>query len=411
MTATPTFILRQPISERHVQAIWYDRSLRPEGLHTVRGIPVRVIDPGIWNVEAGPDFRSAVLEVGPDAQRLTGDVEVHLHPSDWRAHGHSNDLAYAHVIAHVTWHAHPARSPQTDGLPARCLQICLGDFLRTKPSFSPEAIDLSVYPYAHFPAAPRPCHAFFARDPDRLVTLLSLAGRTRLAAKASHFTARFLRTGDPARVFYEETFAALGYKHNVKPFRKLAEILPWHELPANPDAASAALTCAAKMSVAQTAAWHTAHVRPANRPHHRFAAAAALFAGTASTLLPRLKTLDLRTRAGQKDACLILSADGLLGFRRTAALLANVLVPFALAADWLHAPPDWLFPEDLCAPMRLTAFRLLGRDHNPALYAGNGLLLQGLLHVHRAFCLQAHPDCETCALLQSLQNNAQRKDV
>ena len=42
--------------------------------------------------------------------------------------------------------------------------------------------------------------------------------------------------------------------------------------------------------------------------------------------------------------------------------------------------------------------RLFGRDHNPALYAGNGLLVQGLIQVHRAYCLAAHPDCSACPL-------------
>ena len=66
---------RAPITERHVQAIWYDSSLRPAQLRTVRGGEVRVVDPGIWNLESGPDFRHAVLELGRDRRRVEGDVE------------------------------------------------------------------------------------------------------------------------------------------------------------------------------------------------------------------------------------------------------------------------------------------------------------------------------------------------
>ena len=61
---------RRPISERHVQALWYDGALRPKDLRTTDGLSVRVIDPGAWNVEAGPDFSHAVLEVGPARRRL-----------------------------------------------------------------------------------------------------------------------------------------------------------------------------------------------------------------------------------------------------------------------------------------------------------------------------------------------------
>ena len=117
---------RRPISERHVQALWYDGALRPKDLRTTDGLSVRVIDPGVWNVEAGPDFSHAVLEVGPTRRRVVGDVEIHLHPSDWHAHGHSSDPAYESVIAHVTWYAAPP-DPALDGPPAHCLRFCLGD--------------------------------------------------------------------------------------------------------------------------------------------------------------------------------------------------------------------------------------------------------------------------------------------
>ena len=62
------------ISERHVQAIWYDGALRPEGLRTADGAPVRVVDPGRWNLEAGPDFRDAVLEIGDEVTTIGGIV-------------------------------------------------------------------------------------------------------------------------------------------------------------------------------------------------------------------------------------------------------------------------------------------------------------------------------------------------
>ena len=73
----------KPITERHVQAIWYDAALRPKNLTTRRGSEVTVVSPGEWNLEAGPDFRNAVLEIGKERRRVVGDVEVHLCPSDW----------------------------------------------------------------------------------------------------------------------------------------------------------------------------------------------------------------------------------------------------------------------------------------------------------------------------------------
>ena len=390
----------RPITERHVQALWYDGALRPKHLRTTEGVPVRVIDPGTWNVEAGPDFYHAVLEVGSARQRLAGDVEIHLHPSGWRAHGHAADPAYARVIAHVTWYAAPP-DLERDGLPASCLRICLGDFLRTRPDFSPDEIDLSAYPYAHIPDTPRPCERLFARNPDLLLAVLRQEGVRRLEMKARRFKAAFVRQPDRAQAFYAETLAALGYKQNAEPFRRLAEMLPWRELPENQEAAIASLSCVAEMAVPTVAAWRWSNVRPANSLKRRIAAAASLFAGTCPSLLERLDACDLTTHAGQRAACDVLCASGLLGARRAAAILANVIVPFALAEGRIGSVPTDLPPEETNATVRLTAFRLLGRDHNPALYSGNGILLQGLIQLHRDFCLSAHPDCASCLLVKS----------
>jgi hypothetical protein len=57
--------------------------------------------------------------------------------------------------------------------------------------------------------------------------------------------------------------------------------------------------------------------------------------------------------------------------------------------------------------MRETANALFSRDHNPALYAGNGLLQQGLLQIHHDFCLNARAGCANCALAQALAARGQ----
>ena len=397
---------RQPITERHLQALWYDDALRPKNLRATDGTPVDVIHPGVWNLEAGPDFRKAVLEVGADRRRIAGDVEIHLHPSDWQTHGHAANPAYAQVVAHVTWLS-PARSAPSDGLPPGCLRICLGDFLRARPDFSPTEIDLAAYPYARLPATPRPCEDVFACAPDRLLAILRTEGTRRLEIKAQRFVAVLAREPDRAQIFYAETLAALGYKQNTAPFRKLAQLLPWRELPSSRDAALSSLSCVAEMGVARLMDWQRASVRPANTPERRLATAAALFAGSYPHLLQRLDACDLLVREGQRAACRILCESGLLGANRAAAILANVLVPLAYAEGRLARLPDTLLPEDINATMRLTAFRLLGRDHNPALYSGNGLFLQGLIQIHHTYCLNVHPDCGTCTLSDDI---AQEKD-
>lgn len=111
------------------------------------------------------------------------------------------------------------------------------------------------------------------------------------------------------------------------------------------------------------------------------------------------RTLRPRNLATRRGMTVAMCGERLIGRGRAAAILANVILPFALAEGRVNGVPAWLPPEDVSAPMRLTAFRLFGRDHNPpAFYAGNGLHLQGLLQIYRDHCLQHHPDCHDCRL-------------
>ena len=62
-------------TERHLQCVWADSSIRPRQLLSAAGEEVDVLSPGEWNLEAGPDFLDAVLVIGPHRRRVTGDVE------------------------------------------------------------------------------------------------------------------------------------------------------------------------------------------------------------------------------------------------------------------------------------------------------------------------------------------------
>jgi len=400
--------MENPITERHVQALWYDGSLRPANLRTWNGTPVRVVDPGAWNLEAGPDFRRAVIEVGRERARLAGDVEIHLRPSDWVAHRHASDPAYSGVIAHVTWAAGPPPGG-ANGLPRGCVSICIGDTVLTRSDFSPYEIDLGAYPYAKLPAGPRPCELALAGRTDFALSLVRAAGERRLEFKARRMKSLLVRRGSREQVFYEETLAALGYKYNAFPFREIAAAMPWCELPEDAGLAFESLMTVAEMKAGDAMPWRCANVRPSNSPGRRLAAAAALFARGPS-LLDDLDACDLSTRSGLKEAMRILrdqppgACAPSIGQGRAAALVANVLLPLAMAERRLRRFPDRLPPEDVSAPVRLAAFRVFGRDHNPALYSGDGILVQGLIQIHREFCLAAHPDCGSCRFVSHVMN-------
>lgn len=392
---------REPLTERHVQAMWYDRDMRPERLVSRRGEEVRVVDPGSWNLGPGPDFLGAVLEVGAERRRLKGDVEVHLAPSDWETHGHGADPAYRGVVAHVTW----GFGPEPPTLPCGAVSIWIGRFMLARPGFSPEQIDLGAYPFARLPTTDRPCFRLLGERPELARRILAEAGRARLAAKARRFAAVLLaRPGERRQIFYEELMHALGYTRNAVPFRRVAEAVPLAVVEAEPENAAAAFLAAAPF-----AGVRRYPVRPRNAPDARLRAAARFLSSGRTEEL--LEALDF-TSAGCRRLVKAMTADQLIGRGRAGAVLANVVVPFALAEGRIGAVPDWLPPEDLSEPVRLTAFRMFGRDHHPAAwYARNDLLIQGLIQVHRAFCLQVHPDCDGCRLVGRGFNSLQSQPI
>ena len=379
------------ITERHVQAIWYDAALRPKNLTTRRGQAVTVVSPGEWNLGAGPDFRRAVLEIGRERRRVSGDVEIHLCPSDWDFHRHGADPNYRNVIAHVTWGCGPA--PST--LPAGAVSIWLGRFVQSDTTFSPEQIDLMAYPYARLPLGVRPCEEKIGRDPDLACELLSEAGRHRLQMKARRLSGRLCACGgDFRQVFYEEVMTALGYRQNQAQFRHVARRVPVGELSGDDAAARTMLLTAGAFED-----WERAGCRPHNTPERRLENAAKVFTRTDTMGLAMASDF---SPDGCKEMVRLICGDGFVGRGRAAAIVANVVVPFALAEGRVSGLPDWLPPEDLSEPVRQTAFRLFGRDHYPAAhYAKNGLLIQGLLQVNRDYCLQVHPDCEVCGLIRN----------
>ena len=387
------------LTERHVQALWYDAALRPEGLVTRRGATVRVISPGEWNLGPGPDFLRAVLELGPERRRVTGDVEVHLCPADWDLHAHGSDERYRNVIAHVTWGC----GPEPSSLPPAAVSIWLGRFFVSRTDFSPGDIDLGAYPFARLPLGTRPCATELADAPDRAAEVLLAAGRRRLSLKARRL-AGFLcaAPGGRRQLFYEEVMNALGYSRNSASFRRLARRLPLADLPADAELARAALLAAGGFEE-----WDRSPMRPDNTPERRIAGAATLF--TTTDVMALAGAGDF-SRSACRDMVRLLVFGQCMGRGRAAAILANVVVPFAVAEGRLVSPPDWLPPEDISEPVRLTAFRLFGRDHNPsALYAGNGLLIQGLIQIHREYCQGIHPDCDRCTLLARGDWNDRKK--
>lgn len=89
--------------ERLLHYVWKHKLFPLKQLLTTQGEEVEVIDPGLLNTDAGPDFFNSKVKIG--GTLWVGNVEIHQKSSDWYAHGHDKDPLYDNVVLHVTGQA------------------------------------------------------------------------------------------------------------------------------------------------------------------------------------------------------------------------------------------------------------------------------------------------------------------
>ncbi len=439
--------------ERLLQTIWQHQRLLREQLRTLDGELVRILHPGFRSAEGGPDFRGAVVQLG-DAPPRTGDIEVDLRSSGWHAHGHDRNPAFQNVILHVVWEserAAPGAPPvlvvrQALDAPLGELSLWLGgEAAQTLPE---ELRGKCCAPLRAVPAA-------------QLLDLLHQAAHVRLRSKAAQFQARARAVGWE-QALWEGLFRALGYKHNVWPMQRLAELRPrWHTPRSQPLAVQARLfgisgLLPVELTRAETGAdhyvcgvwdqwwrerdefsdcilprtlWHLHGSRPANHPQRRVALAsrwsmngdlAAKLEHWCAREVPDSALADALLEALQVEPddfwswhCTFRSprlkkARPLLGATRVTDLAVNVVLPWlwARAVEGENAAMQRTLECRYFAwpaaqdnsTLRLARQRLLGTTSPRAL--PDAAAQQGLIQMVRDFCDHSNAICEQCKLPQ-----------
>ncbi len=454
-----------PYTERHIQCVWADDAFRPPALTTRDGESVQILSTGRWNLEAGPDFLDAALVLG-DGRRISGDVEIHIRPHDWEQHGHTGDVRYRRVVAHVTYFARQGSAPS---LPPGCVEIALQPALNVMPNFSFDMIDVAAYPFAAVTPANPPCAKIIRSWPlAQQGSFLEAAGQCRLQTKAQRFSAHLTEL-PPAELFYRETMRALGYRPNAASFLALASSVTLADLaecdsPLEayalllgvagllPEKVPHAWPAASRAFLRQLwdlywkkdqqwqsrklrpEAWQLASLRPLNHPIRRLATAAWLFHRLPPDWMerfllppaPRDMGRELRRAATPSPDSplefwhthLSLGGDpcqptALIGPTRINTIVTNVLIPLRWALDLCPttAIATKLPPGQINSHERRAAHALFGRDHNPALYAAHGLRQQGLLQIYHDFCITHSGVCAQCRLPNALAQPPNENDA
>jgi hypothetical protein len=89
------------MKEDFLHYIWKYKKFDVLNLKTTLGETVNLVSVGKHNLNSGPDFFNAQLEI--EEQLWAGNVEIHIKSSDWFVHHHEVDKTYDNVILHVVW--------------------------------------------------------------------------------------------------------------------------------------------------------------------------------------------------------------------------------------------------------------------------------------------------------------------
>ena len=417
------------VPEIELQARWFGGEFGRE-FRAVDGRAVRVIQFGVWNREAGPDFAEAAISIdGGEPQR--GAIELDLDARDWERHGHATNEAYEAVVLHLFFQSGDAAA-----------------FSRTASHRAVTQVQLDMRAVAGAPPNPTPvaspgrCVAALRElDGAALRDVLEAAAQYRLQRKAARL-ARLREVHGEDEALYQALAETLGYKSNKLPFALLSQRAPVRvvrrtgeidallfgvagflkpeDFPGAAPATKAylrslwekwwALRAEWEPLIVPEKLWNTGGQRPVNHPQRRLAALAAIVRQwpKVRALAEDCEAVKLRkllgglrddywerhytVRSGESK-----TAMALVGSSRVTEMLANVFYPWAI----IDHPEKWEDYRKLGAELsnrrvEVAAARLFAGDPRQAELLKSTAIQQGLLQIYEDFCMRDDSDCAEC---------------
>lgn len=427
-------------SELELQALWFSGALGRD-FRTTSGKSVRVVQFGEWNRGAGPDFFQAAVEI--DGEIRTGPLELDPEAADWDLHGHGQNPAFREVILHVVFRS-DARRIFTRTVDHREVPQVVISEMQLSDALNRPQREVAI---AHPGRCVAPLKGLPVGAIDRL---LEEAATLRAGNKA----ARFLKTADAHgrdAALFQATAETLGYRGNALPMRLIAQRAPLSLLKAEPAAAEAILFGTAgfltsgmhdlvpqdtrdylrdlwdiwwknrarfEVSPDRSIPWKTHGQRPANHPHRRIGAIAALVKVwpqyrklamarpfQAKPVIDFLQSLEHEFWLHHHTLTSAASSQRVALFGRAQALelIANHLVPLAMREGGTTYPSYFKLRNS--APnekVRRCALRLFGSTKAAEPWLRRVCHHQALLQVYQDFCLEDFTDCKDCPFPEQL---------
>lgn len=410
-------------SELEIQARWYAGDYGREFVGT-EGESVRVVQFGVWNRSAGPDFVEAAVAIN-GGQPRAGAIEIDPDARDWERHGHGNNAAFENVVLHVFCREGRDRFFTRTLSHRKVVQVRL-----PQEAGSVRAACVAC-------REGRCAYGLSRAGLSRVEEILRIAAFERFRRKAVAFR-RTAEIHGAREALFQAVAAGLGYAGNELPFRLLAQRLPldrlstesteaealmfgvcgflsageFHEL--NPESRSYVRRlwegwwrhrAGVEGLRIPANAWRFGGQRPVNHPQRRVAALAALIphwravrrcaegrswpelrrvlCGVRHPFWERHFTLRSRAASGR---------IALLGAERSTDLLLNVFLP---AVDDWQTVGGVALPER-SARLRTAAARILAGRSDIARILQQGINQQGLLEMYEVYCRRDVSDCVNC---------------
>lgn len=206
-------------AEEFLHYVWKQRLFNQNNITNCQGETISIINPGILNYNAGPDFSNAKIKINHTT--WAGNIEIHIKTSDWYQHKHHLNKAYDSVILHVVWQ-NDKDVYRTNGtlIPALVL----------KDLVNPQLIE--QYRYLKNNANWIPCQQ---QLPKVDIFIIQQWLQRVLVERLEQKAIAIIELNQQLKGNWEETFyiilaQSFGFKVNTIPFNILAQGLPQHIL-------------------------------------------------------------------------------------------------------------------------------------------------------------------------------------
>ena len=194
--------------------MWKHKLFPLAQLTTTDGQLVEVIDVGLPNSNAGPDFFNAKIRINDTV--WVGNVEIHDKASDWYVHGHEKDAHYNNVVLHVVEQSDITVKKQNGDTPP---QLVLPVPLSVKQHYK-DLLSADAYP---------PCYKIIPELPNFMVhSWLSALQAERLEQRTIAISERLKAcNGDWEATYFVSLARNFGFGINGDAFEQWAKTIPF----------------------------------------------------------------------------------------------------------------------------------------------------------------------------------------